>query len=222
MGDKFILMDMDDERSKKIAEVIGNKTCKKIIDYLSEVKEASEKDLADKLNIPINTVEYNLVKLVESGLVDKTKNFFWSVKGKKIDMYKLSNKKIVISPKSFSRGIIPALIGIFLLSFGIKVFSDRMNQENVIVNGMRDVSSSVSSGAVNGASSVSASGAIASSVAKAGFVPSAPSVVPGVSNFVSQNCLDNNIWLWFLLGGLSVILIFLLWNQLRKMKGGLK
>ena len=36
MDDKFIMFGLDDERSKDIAEVLGNKTCKKIIDYLSE------------------------------------------------------------------------------------------------------------------------------------------------------------------------------------------
>ena len=63
MDDKFILMGLNDKRSKKIAEVLGNKTCKKIIDYLAETKQASEKDIADALNIPINTTEYNLKKL---------------------------------------------------------------------------------------------------------------------------------------------------------------
>ena len=100
MDDKFILMGLNDKRSKKIAEVLGNKTCKKIIDYLAETKQASEKDIADALNIPINTTEYNLKKLLETGLVEKTKNFFWSKKGKKIPMYKLAKKHIVISPKS--------------------------------------------------------------------------------------------------------------------------
>jgi len=94
------MMGIDDERSKKVAEILGNKTCKKIIDHLSETNEASEKDIADALSIPINTVEYNLKKLLDSGLIDKTKNFFWSKKGKKIDMYKLARKHIVISPKS--------------------------------------------------------------------------------------------------------------------------
>ena len=98
--DKFIMFDIDDERSKDLADVLGNKTCKKIIDYLSEVKEASEKDIADALSMPINTVEYNLNKLIKSGLVEKTKNFFWSVKGRKIGMFKLARKHIVISPKS--------------------------------------------------------------------------------------------------------------------------
>ena len=97
--DKFIMMGLDDERSKDIAEVLGNKTCKKIIEHLAETKEASEKDISDALGIPINTVEYNLNKLIKTGLVEKAKNFFWSVKGKKIDMYRLAKKHIVISPK---------------------------------------------------------------------------------------------------------------------------
>ena len=85
--DKFILMGMDDKRSKKIAEVLGNKTSKKILDYLTDIKEASEKDISDSLNMPINTIEYNLKKLLEAGLVEKTKNFFWSKRGKKINPF---------------------------------------------------------------------------------------------------------------------------------------
>ena len=95
-------MNMNDERSKHVAEILANKTCKKIIDYLAETKEVSEKDISDALKIPINTVEYNLQKLLKSGLVEKTKNFFWSRKGKKIPMYKLARKHIVISPSSKS------------------------------------------------------------------------------------------------------------------------
>ncbi len=95
-------MNMNDERSKHVAEILANKTCKKIVDYLAEVKEVSEKDISDALKMPINTVEYNLQKLLKSGLVEKTKNFFWSRKGKKILTYKLAKKHIVISPSSNS------------------------------------------------------------------------------------------------------------------------
>lgn len=100
MTDKFIMIGLGDEKSSKIANILGNKTCKKIIDFLSEEKEASEKDIADALNIPINTAEYNLKKLIDAGLVEKTKNFFWSKRGKKIPMYKVAKKHIIISPKS--------------------------------------------------------------------------------------------------------------------------
>ena len=43
-NNKFILMGLNDDSSKDVAEVMGNKTCKKILDHLSEVKEKSEKD----------------------------------------------------------------------------------------------------------------------------------------------------------------------------------
>lgn len=97
-NNKFILMGLGDENSKEMAEVLGNKTSKKILDFLADRKEASEKDIADGLGMAMNTVEYNLKKLIKVGLVDKTKNFFWSVKGKKIPMYKLARKHIIISP----------------------------------------------------------------------------------------------------------------------------
>jgi DNA-binding transcriptional ArsR family regulator len=99
MEKKYLLISMEDKRAKKLSQVLGNNTCKKIIDLLAE-KESSEKDISDILKIPMNTVEYNLKKLLEVELIEKTKNFFWSQKGKKIVMYKLSNKSIIISPKS--------------------------------------------------------------------------------------------------------------------------
>ncbi len=95
---KFILTSLNDENSKNIAEVLKSDKTKKILDFLSDVKEASEKDIAKGLNIPINTIEYNLKKLIKTGLIKTSKNFFWSVKGKKIPMYKLAKKHIIISP----------------------------------------------------------------------------------------------------------------------------
>lgn len=114
MDDKFILMGLDDENSKNVAEVLKSEKAKKILDFLGDRKEASEKDIAEGLNMPINTVEYNLKKLVKSGLVDKSKNFFWSVKGKKIPMYKLAKKHIIIGTKkpniNYLKSILPAIL----------------------------------------------------------------------------------------------------------------
>ena len=47
-------------KSKEIAEVLASQTCKKIINHLAESKEASEKDLSDKLNLPYSAVYINL------------------------------------------------------------------------------------------------------------------------------------------------------------------
>ena len=122
---KFMLISMDDETSKSVAEVLGSKTCKKIINYLAE-KEASQKDLSDALNIPMNTLDYNIKKLLQSGFIQKKKNFFWSKKGKKIILYELSNKSIVISPKKSTgekiKSITPAIIFAAVGTFAVAVY----------------------------------------------------------------------------------------------------
>src|SRR3989338_11196653 len=119
MSDKFIMMGLDDERSKKMAEVMGIPTCKKILDYLADTNEASQKDISGALNIPMTTLDYNIKKLLDVGLIEKTKNFFWSAKGKKIPMYKLARKHIVISPKSTK----PNLIGLQTILPLIAIFA---------------------------------------------------------------------------------------------------
>ena len=200
-NNKFILIGLDDERSKKISEVLGNKTCKRIIDYLAE-KEASEKDIADALSIPINTVEYNLNKLIESGLIEKTKNFFWSVKGRKIDMYKLSNKKILISPKTLVRGVVPSLIALGLGAFGIKILSDKLNYNQI--NQTLDVSKTVSSGVSDSVVSSAPSAAEKAVNSVQNFMPP-QNICSNINSFISADA-----WAWFLLGGLFVILIFLI------------
>jgi len=136
-SDKFILMGLNDEKAGHIAEVLKNKTCKKILDYLAEIKEASEKDMSRVLEIPINTVEYNLKKLVKSGLVVKAKNFFWSVKGRKISMYKLARKHIIISPNKRPslgalKGVLPVIfIAVILIAIiGLSLFPN----EGVLVD----------------------------------------------------------------------------------------
>ena len=90
-----LLISLDVEKSKPLAEVLASKTCKEIINILAQ-EELSEKDISEKLNSPINTIEYNLKKLLKAELIEKSQNFFWSVKGKKIPTYKLSNKSIII------------------------------------------------------------------------------------------------------------------------------
>ncbi len=142
--DKYILMGLNDNRSKDVAEVLKNKTCKKILDFLAETKEASEQDIAKGLKIPINTVEYNLRKLIKAGLAEKAKNFFWSTKGRKIDMYKLARKHIIISPSkkpniNYLKSILPAIF----ISLAVLILIIFMFPEQTVVEqtGLKQFSS---------------------------------------------------------------------------------
>lgn len=196
MDDKFVLMNMDDKRSKKIAEAISNPTCKKIIDYLTSNSEKSEDDIAKALGINLNTTEYNLKKLLEAGLIEKTKNFFWSKKGKKISLYKLANKHIVISPKSFkpSAEMLKSIIPVALISglFALIIRTFFTTKQAV------DLSQEAGADA---------------------FAATASKVDTTQIAIESTHSLANNSpWTWFIIGALLGVGIFIFYRVIRRSK----
>ncbi len=100
---KYIAIDLDDEKSKHISEVLTNDTCKKILMFMSEISEVTESDISKSLNIPLNTVNYNMKKLLQASLVEESDKILWSEKGKRIRIYGISNKSILITPRTKSK-----------------------------------------------------------------------------------------------------------------------
>lgn len=141
MTEKYIELNLNDKRAGKVAQIIGNKTAKKILNLLAD-EELSQGDIAKSLKIGPSNVDYNIKNLIGAGLIEKSSSFFWSVKGKKIPTYKIANKKIIISTKNSFKslvfsGIFWALIfGIF--KFGTNYFSI---PSGVASNAARDFSS---------------------------------------------------------------------------------
>ena len=185
----YLLISLDDEKSKAVAEVLSSKTSKKIINYLAENVEASQKDLSDALKIPLNTIEYNIKKLLASGFIQKRKNFFWSKKGKKITMYEISNKSIIISHKKKVsekiKSIIPAFILTAVGTFAVWVFEKiKYSAETLqrIVPNSND--------------------------AFLGIQESAKAISP--ENLMTP--IGTPLWLWFLIGGLIAIFIIAIVN----------
>jgi predicted transcriptional regulator len=195
--ENFILVSLEDSRSKEISEVLGSKTCKRVIAYLSENKEASQKDLSDNLKIPMNTMDYNIKKLLSSGFIQKRKNFFWSKKGKKIIMYELSNKSIVISHKRPTseklKSIIPAFILTAAGTFAVWTYEK--------LSTISSIGERVSMGA--GANNLmdKAAGTVTESAYS--------TVAPAINNFLQSTPL---VWGWFLAGALFVLTIFSIVN----------
>ncbi len=190
MTDKYIMIDMDDPKTNNVADILSNKTAKRILALVAE-GEMSESDIALKLNIPLNTVDYNIKKLVNAGLLEKSKQFFWSVKGKKIPLYKVSNRRIVISPKSNFKGVVSTIIASGLIAVGIKYLLEYKQNKFVANDSAERFAESA--------------GSIASSeaVSKAGeFAPGA------YYTLISTG----NEWMWFFLGAITALVIFLILN----------
>ena len=112
----FMLLSMKD--SKSVANAMSNETSQKIISYLAEKKEATESEIAKALKVPLPTVHYNIQQLKKAKLVD-AKEFFWSKKGKKMKIFTIAKKFIIISPDSSERTLskLKNILPVTLLSF---------------------------------------------------------------------------------------------------------
>jgi predicted transcriptional regulator len=187
-----IQIDLDDPRTTKIAVAISNKTSKKILATLAE-KELSETELSNFLKLPMNTIGYNIKKLESAGLIEKTKKFLWSVKGRRVHKYKVSNKRITISPKSMIRGIIPTVLISTAVAFGIKLVT--------------------SPTAIKIESDATVSGGSSGSIPKIADV-----AMLETTRIIEPVISSTNSWKWFLLGSLVAILIFLIWNSIVNVK----
>lgn len=199
MANEYIMLNIDDEKSAKIAEILGNKTCKKILSLLAE-KNASESDIASSLGIAINTAEYNIKKLVEAGLIEKAEHW-WSVKGKKIPIYKLANKYIIIAPKNRKPSNLKTFIPVILAS-GIVALIIRYFSINSLNQGLQRTTESDK------------------------LIESAPQI-SGTINYVGlslwEKILNLQSWEWFLAGALFAIILSLILiklNNRRKNKNG--
>lgn len=208
MVETEIIISLNDARSKYISEVLGNKSCKRILGYLSE-NEATVSDLSRELKIPINTADYNIKKLIKAGLIEKA-NYWWSVKGKKMPTYKISNKKIVISPKSFksySKYLFAlaasgaAALIIRNMEFGKSVIGTPIETLKESGQFARDSSEAILSGAQK----------VAEESTTWATEGSSDIIVIG-SNLASNIYTGIDVWLWFLLGAWSMIFIFFIFH----------
>lgn len=182
MTKKYFVVDLNDDRVSNLANILSNKTARKIVEFLAE-GEASESDISSKLNLPANTVNYNIKKLLDAGVIEKSKKFLWSEKGKKIYFYQVANRSIVISPKklfSFKK-IIPSFILVILGAFIVRLFeiknysSDKFLGDDLVASPLIMETSR-----------------------------------DAVVQDISISFFGTGIWLWFLVGGLFAIILFAL------------
>ena len=193
--EKFLLVSLEEKESKKLAQIISNNSSRKILAYLTN-KTATESELSKKLNIPISTVHYNLKHLLKTGLVD-SKEYHYSEKGKEVNHYSLAKKYIIIAPKTSGiktrlRSILPMVIIIIAGAAIIQFFSSLFTGANFGIQKSADV-------------------------AQLAFEEAEMTAIPTV-DAVSTAATGLPIAVWFLIGGIVVILTYLIISLIKKRK----
>ena len=118
MPEPFMLVSLREDKARKLARVMANPTCTRLLDHLAQ-KETTESAMARELGIPISTVHYDLQQLVQAKLV-VVEEFHYSPKGREVNHYKLANKYIIITPREVTgiRGKLRRILPITFIAGG--------------------------------------------------------------------------------------------------------
>ena len=199
-----MLLSMKD--SKNVADALANKTAQKILSYIAENQEATESELAEKLNVPLPTIHYNIQQLKKANLL-KSKEFFWSKKGKKMRLFTLAKKYIIIAPSKSKtslkqlKGLLPValisvigagLISLFQRSKALGIVNEDSTFDSITKPTMET---------------------LAKQAADSGMTEN---VISNATNLPPQTFTEPNIALWFLLGSLFAIVLTLIINKIKK------
>jgi predicted transcriptional regulator len=200
MGKKnFLLLSLEDDKIKKLANIMNNQSCAKILEYLAE-NEATETQIANDLNFPISTVHYNLKQLLDAKLVDWEK-YHYSEKGKEVRHYTVANKYIIIAPKEHKKSlieqlkkIIPTFLTIILGTAMIYIFTKPLNKTMQFAKSTE----STADMAINTATRE---------------IP--PQTIQNASPTLIQTIIQSPAF-YFLLGAIFTLLVILIINKIRK------
>jgi DNA-binding transcriptional ArsR family regulator len=186
--ESFMLLSLKEGQSKRLAQVIGNETCRRILDYLADRDFTTESTAAKDLGLPLSTVHYNLKALRESGLV-VADEFHYSGKGKEVPHYRLAKKYIIIAPRE-ERGVLDRLKKLWPLA--------------AVAVGVAAVMEAVQRFLLDSGEKVAADAGVRM------LAESAPRAAEEASRFPSP------VTVWFLVGTLFAIVAFALKDLVRK------
>jgi len=141
--ESFMLVSLNEEKAKKLAQVISNETCTKILKHFSSGKDGTETDIAKELGLPLSTVHYNLKQLVDAKLV-VADEYHYSEKGREVLHYRLANKYIIIAPEEEKEGFLKKLKGLLPAAIVVAGVAVAMKLTNLFAFGKMAASSEMS------------------------------------------------------------------------------
>jgi len=217
----FVLLSLEEQQSKELAQVISNETARKILDYLGKKNEASESQIAEALDTPISTVHYNVQQLLKSKLIE-SKEFEWSEKGKKILYYRLAKKLIVIAPKTSEslynqlKNLIPVSLFTAFVGGLVYYFSKISEKVNITKNSFSELipvstNNAASSGAEATKEALTQIGADVEKQAGTEFVNKTTEIITQTRNVTNDA-------LWFFIGAGFVIILLIIITLIKRKK----
>jgi len=212
--EKFVLLSLQEEKARKLAQVISSESCRRILDALAD-NDMTATQISRKLDLPLSTVHYNLQNLVKGGLV-VCEEFHFSPKGKEVNHYKLASKYIIIAPRA-DEGFKEKLKGILPVGLIVGAAALALRWARRFFPGEAVISASmpVAKQAAEGMDQMALAAPLIAKDAAAPAIPAAAEPLPEAVTAVSQSPWQD-IVLWFVIGAIVALGAYALVSYLRK------
>ena len=92
-----IILEPGQEQAQKFIKAISNQNASEVLQLLKETGPIRLSDIAERLGLSLNATKYHVENLMDAGLLEIS-NTKYSVKGRKIKMYRMKNQIFIVAP----------------------------------------------------------------------------------------------------------------------------
>lgn len=96
--EEIILLEPGQEKAQNIVKAISHQNAGELMQLLSTEGPMKLSDIASRLDLSTNAAKYHVENLRNAGLIEIA-NTRYSVKGKKMKVYRLKNQVFIVAPK---------------------------------------------------------------------------------------------------------------------------
>ena len=121
--EEILFLEPGQEKSQNIVKAISHQNAGELMQLLSAEGPMKLSDIASRLDLSTNAAKYHVENLMNAGLIEIA-NTRYSVKGKKMKVYRLKNQVIIVAPHIASGANLKnillkyaTLCGVFVVTF---------------------------------------------------------------------------------------------------------
>jgi DNA-binding transcriptional ArsR family regulator len=125
-----IFLEPGQEKAQNIVKAISHQNAGDVMQILSLEGPLRLSDISERLGMSLNAAKYHIENLMGAGLLEIA-NTRYSVKGRKIKVYRLKNQVFIVAPKMTGIAQVRsallkygAMLGIFIMVFSFTLFQN--------------------------------------------------------------------------------------------------
>jgi DNA-binding transcriptional ArsR family regulator len=95
--EELIILEPGQEQAQKFIKAISNQNASDVLQLLKGTGPLRLSDIAERMGMSLNATKYHIENLMDAGLLEIS-NTRYSVKGRKVKMYRMKNQIFIVAP----------------------------------------------------------------------------------------------------------------------------